>query len=395
MNANKLRTLTTGLLALSTALLARASVAQEQHKYESIEASDLIRSPQKYWALPITFRDVLLTLPKGRDIEIAEKLYTPFTTKALGTCYALKDLAPLMNKLDVKRNYIFSGTVLNNRDRYYIVVNAFSGIVESDKLSEDMTKVVANTEAAVADKSLKPVADAFWEAQRAHYSYAKEKNIPLSQLYDPASEHYTAAVDMTRAAVHAQEQKMNVPANELLAQYLFYEIRSNYSPGAEPKNPEPAVEEETEKPEEPVVEERTVEAPAQPAPVVATPPPPAATETPPPAPVVTPPPVAKPAATNATAKKMSFWQSWRLERQKNAAVKAEQKRIADQKRQAELQKKKEAEDAEKARKAALQERLRATAAQKTVTPEPVAPVKAAPTPKNDSDDVDDTAPVRR
>ena len=99
MNANKLRTLTTGLLALSTALLARASVAQEQHKYESIEASDLIRSPQKYWALPITFRDVLLTLPKGRDIEIAEKLYTPFTTKALGTCYALKDLAPLMNKL--------------------------------------------------------------------------------------------------------------------------------------------------------------------------------------------------------------------------------------------------------------------------------------------------------
>ena len=196
----------------------RSSEAQDQ--YKSIDAADLIKSPQKYWARPIVFKDTLIDPPKSAGLEIENKRYAIFSTREVGTCYASADLLPEMSRLETNREYLFSGTVFQNRGRYVPVVQSYTPAIDTRKLSKDIQSVVEETSDNSTNQSIRPMADLLAAVQSAQLAYAKENNIPLCQLYDPTSEHFVKALDIARTAIYNSEQKNNTASAEILAQYL-------------------------------------------------------------------------------------------------------------------------------------------------------------------------------
>lgn len=196
-------------------LLGRA-----QEQYKSVETTELLKVPQKYWARPIVFKDTLTEPPKDARVDIEGKRYAAFSTREIGICYAAADLLPAMSHLEVNREYLFSGTVFQNRGRYVPVIQSYTSAMDTRKLSMDIQTVAEETPESFSNPSVRPMADLLAAVQSAQVAYAKEKNIPLCQLYDPTSEHFVKAMDIARTAIYNSEQKNNTASAEILAQYL-------------------------------------------------------------------------------------------------------------------------------------------------------------------------------
>ena len=208
-------------------LLCRA-----QEQYKSVETTDLLKAPQKYWARAIVFKDTLIEPPRDARVDIEGKRYAAFTTREIGVCYASADLLPAMSDLEVNREYLFSGTVFQNRGRYVPVVQSYTPAIDAQKLSADVKTVAAETPDSFTNESVRPMADLLAAVQGAQVAYAKEKNIPLCQLYDPSSEHYVKAMDIARTAIYNSEQKNNTASAEILAQYLSTVLAKQCAPGS-------------------------------------------------------------------------------------------------------------------------------------------------------------------
>ena len=208
-------------------LLCRA-----QEQYKSVETSDLLKTPQKYWARPIVFKDTLTEPPQDARVDIEGKRYAAFSTRDVGACYASADLLPAMSELEANREYLFSGTVFQHRGRYVPVIQSYTPAMNTQKLSADIRTVAEETPDSFTNESVRPMADLLAAVQSAQVAYAKEKNIPLCQLYDPTSEHFVKAMDIARTAIYSSEQKNNTASAEILAQYLSTVLAKQCAPAS-------------------------------------------------------------------------------------------------------------------------------------------------------------------
>ena len=347
-------------------------LCRAEDPYKSVETADLLKTPQKYWARPIVFKDTLVELPKNARVEIENKRYAEFSTRNVGACYASVDLLPAMSNLAVNSEYLFSGTVFQHRGRYVPVIQSCTPAIDSQKLSKELRAVAEETPESVTNESVRSMAAVMAAVQSAQLAYAKEKNIPLCQLYDPASEHFIKAMDIARTAIYNSEQKHNTASAEILAQYLTTIIAKQCATGAvtqtapaveTPPAPQPApppamlaqgplaapqtntappklswserralarAEKEAARREKEKLEaEKAAEEAARKAAAAVPIPPPqtpeqvaAGPETQPPTHAIQ--PTATPPAEPATP---SWFQRWKLEREKEAALKAEAERI--------------------------------------------------------------------
>ena len=207
-------------------------LCRAEDPYKSVETADLLKTPQKYWARPIVFKDTLVELPKNARVEIENKRYAEFSTRNVGACYASVDLLPAMSNLAVNSEYLFSGTVFQHRGRYVPVIQSCTPAIDSQKLSKELRAVAEETPESVTNESVRSMAAVMAAVQSAQLAYAKEKNIPLCQLYDPASEHFIKAMDIARTAIYNSEQKHNTASAEILAQYLTTIIAKQCATGA-------------------------------------------------------------------------------------------------------------------------------------------------------------------
>jgi hypothetical protein len=218
------------LVLLFAAAIPLLCHAQEQ--YKSVETSDLLKTPQKYWARPIVFKDTLTEPPEDARVDIEGKRYAAFSTRDIGVCYASADLLPAMSALEANREYLFSGTVFQHRGRYVPVIQSYTPAINAQKLSADIKTVAEETPDAFTNESVRPMADLLAAVQSAQVAYAKEKNIPLCQLYDPTSEHFVKAMDIARTAIYSSEQKNNTASAEILAQYLSTVLAKQCAPAS-------------------------------------------------------------------------------------------------------------------------------------------------------------------
>jgi hypothetical protein len=207
-------------------------LCRAEEQYKSVETSELLKAPQKYWARPIVFKDTLIEPPEDARVDIEGKRYAAFSTRDVGACYASADLLPAMSALEVNREYLFSGTVFQNRGRYVPVIHAYTPAMDVKKLSVDLKTVAEETPDSFTNQSVRPMADLLAAVQSAQVAYAKEKNIPLCQLYDPTSEHFVKAMDIARTAIYKSEQKNNTASAEILAQYLSTVLAKQCAPGS-------------------------------------------------------------------------------------------------------------------------------------------------------------------
>jgi hypothetical protein len=209
------------LLASALGLAGFSSFGQPASPaYKTVDVFDLKAGPQRFWARPIVFKDTLTAAPRGHDLGIEGKRFTPFATRVLGAVYAEKTLVPQIAGLDPDREYLFSGTVLNRGRRYYVIAEGFAIPVAAENVSEQMKKLMTDVTAALAGEAEKPLADVVSDAQLAHFAYARDNRLELWQLYDPTNEHFAKALGIVRATIQRQEEKLRMPAGEMLAKYI-------------------------------------------------------------------------------------------------------------------------------------------------------------------------------
>ena len=127
------------LVLLFVAVIPLLGRAEEQ--YKSVETTDLLKAPQKYWARPIVFKDTLTEPPENASVDIEGRRYAEFSTREIGICYASAGLLPAMSGLEVKREYLFSGTIFQYRGQYVPVVQSYLPAMDKRELSNDMKTV--------------------------------------------------------------------------------------------------------------------------------------------------------------------------------------------------------------------------------------------------------------
>lgn len=232
-----------GMLFLSPA-------AQGQEQYKRVELQELLRSPQKFWAKPIVFRDRLLSHTED-DVRLDDRLFLTFNTEELGACYAEESLGPVINQLELNKDYHFSGTVFQHRGRYYIIIQSISGTVDSRSLGTDLDKVALTGTMDGADPGLYAVAVILSTIQSSHFNYARENGADLCALYQAGSPHFDKAMDLARQAIQQYEADNKTIASDVLLRYLVAILGRNCTPTSPappsvslppPAEPEPAVE---------------------------------------------------------------------------------------------------------------------------------------------------------
>lgn len=220
------------MLALVGAGWAPPAPAQDETK--PVEASELVRSPQKYWARSFVFADTLRSLPAGGLVKLDNRRYAAFSTAVAGQCFVADELATLFNGLPLDRRYQFLGTVIQYGRRFYIIVRGVSASVEAGELKLDWPEAGESASDYMKNQALRPILDILTLAESAHVAYAQEKGVALEELYDPKSPHYGQALGLLRTTIMAHEQKVKMTASEMLAEYLFQMLAARHPPAAKP-----------------------------------------------------------------------------------------------------------------------------------------------------------------
>lgn len=292
------------VLAMVAAFCNSPALAQSDEA-KPVEAIELVRSPQRYWARSFVFADVLRAHPAGGALKLDNRRYIPFSTLEAGKCYVAVELAPVFNDLPLERRYHFLGTVLQHGRRFFIIVRGVSAAVERGDLKLNWPQITDSPADFMKNQALQPILDVLTAAESAHVAYAKEKGIALAEMYDPQSEHFAPAVNLMRSSIMAHEQKVKLSASEMMAEYLFQILVARH-PVSEEKSA-------------PVMEEAAAEIPPETETQVVEPEP-AIPETPPAAEIVAP--------ADESPKHLTAQESKEKARKKKAEAKAKKKRRA-------------------------------------------------------------------
>ena len=229
------------LAAMAAGSCGIPAVAQNDDA-KPVEAVDLVRSPQRYWAKSFVFADVLRTHPSGGRLKFDGWHYISFSTQEAGKCYVMAELAHVLEALPLERRYHFIGTMLQQGRRFFIIVRGVSAAVEQSDLKLNWPEISDSSPADhMKNQSLRLILDVLTAAESAQVAYADEKGVALSDLYDPRSPHYGKAMGLMRSTIMAQEQKAKLPASEMLAHYLFQVLVARHpaqeKPAQTPESP--------------------------------------------------------------------------------------------------------------------------------------------------------------
>ena len=331
-------------LAAAALLLAAPPFAAAEERYTPVDTEELIHSPQRYWAQAILFRDELVAPAKGPQLNLENRRYTAFTIKKLGTCYASQDLAPLLDALPLNREYAFSGSVFQYRGRFYIIAQGATPVASTEAMYRDLRSATTGDAANMDDDALKPISEIVWKVQAEHMAYAKTHKVALCQLYDPTSEHYAPALDITRSVILDEEQKSKTVSAEILANYIAAALAKSCPPGvtlpapAKPESkPKPKPAPRLEPKPEPVEPPPGEPGELAPEPVIPEPAAPAPAPEPLPVEVTVPQPPPEPSPDQVSREEERA-----RTRQKKAALKAEEDRLLREQESAERAKRIEA-----------------------------------------------------
>ncbi len=198
-------------------------------------------APQRVWAKPIVFKDVLKSKPGTRSLKINDKYYARFETAGLGSVYANDDVKRELQAATTGKEHIFSGTVLNRRSSFYIIVtSAVEPQANPDEPSTIIGKLInrsVNNELRnhKAQVALVQLLDT---VQGDMLVYARQNDIPFKDLFNERSSHSERAIDIIRSSIDPLNYSAEMKPGEILAQLLHLSLQDYYNIEG---NDEPAI----------------------------------------------------------------------------------------------------------------------------------------------------------
>jgi hypothetical protein len=239
------------LLAAATAVLLAVAPAWAED-FEPIKIKDLIANPQRYWARGFVFKDVLLETSRPERLKLGKVEAFPLKTQQVGDCYVEAAQRGQLDALKTGQEYIFSGTVYQQKarffgeDRFFVVIN---GIVTP---AAGVSELGRDLEAALAGRATNdPLVVVFQQmeailarAQESLLAYSKGEEVPMRDLMDPNSPAYEKTLQAMRGALFEKEQETKTPALEYFIQLMaaFLTLREQIPAPAVTPEPAPAPE---------------------------------------------------------------------------------------------------------------------------------------------------------
>lgn len=189
---------------------------------KEVTPQDILDIPHRFWAQAITFSDVLVERTDGKSITIRDTVYARFHCEKLGDVYCSSDVIPIIDQLPLNVEYIFRGTVLSRKGKYYPIVNeAIRSITTNQKVSEQIQEVLGTPESLREHKYNLIFAEAIQSAQRKILSYAQAEGIEYEEVFNPRSLHHRRRSTLVNNAITDMLQQDEAPQAETMLAHLI------------------------------------------------------------------------------------------------------------------------------------------------------------------------------
>ncbi|MEM7393135.1 MAG: hypothetical protein AAF492_12390 [Verrucomicrobiota bacterium] len=217
--------------------LSATSYAQRDKNakpYKEVNIEDLKESPQNFWASGILFYDALTEIPAEKGVKINKKHYYPFTTETLGNCYAAEDLAEELRFGRLDTEYVFSGTVLNYRRDYIVVLHQATQVLEEQAQEEQSIDSLISLFDESRENNLQQFSEFLKRALTSISGYAQSKELEVDQVLSPESEELKKIRGIIRKSLSTVEQENGNTANEILVAYTLHLMVNKYGASMPP-----------------------------------------------------------------------------------------------------------------------------------------------------------------
>lgn len=221
LEIGKWRTFLTWMLVSG---LATAALAARQDEFIEVEAKELVKNPQLYWAQGVIFKDVMVQPPEGPARKIGEHQVVSFRTKAAGECFADEELAGALRNVKPGSECFFSGTVFQEQrtfsSSFRILVQKFTASVPDLKNASEIITNMARVGDSAYARTARQLDFVLSRIQGELIAYSSEKNLSLAELFDPASPHRERLLEFARRGINQLEDESRAPSSAFLADLL-------------------------------------------------------------------------------------------------------------------------------------------------------------------------------
>jgi hypothetical protein len=224
---------------LCASLLLGATTGQAD-QYREVRPHQLLKNPQNFWSVGVTFHDVLTAYPDGEAVELKDRVFVPFKTETIGICYADQNLVPVIKNLPLGKECLFSGTVfqfpgglLFGDDKFHVVVHRVKAAFED--VGDIRPGLVRQAKSAL-DKTGNTVQDMelIEDVHQALFRYAEQQNIDIKTLFVPESIEAQRGRQVVRSATAEYVQETGLNAEALLNDILWALFSHHYGQATPP-----------------------------------------------------------------------------------------------------------------------------------------------------------------
>ncbi|MFO1489444.1 MAG: hypothetical protein U1F77_14045 [Kiritimatiellia bacterium] len=201
------------------------------HAQDIVEPSSVVSSPQRYWAKEIAFQDRLIETPSGKTQAINDRNFYSFKVAVIGTCYADQACYEKLKNLRLDQEYLFAGTVLERRGKYYVITRNVDALyVEPKAVVQPIGKAIGAQAAQelARHRNLQVMADMMNRAQASMLLYSRQQRIDFKEFFNPDSPHQDAMNQIIQGVVNQLEREGRMSASDLISSYIRDALSDHY-----------------------------------------------------------------------------------------------------------------------------------------------------------------------
>lgn len=237
-----LQSRTLACLILVGLTVSATGVRAQTEDFRIIQAKDLVKKPQQYWAQGFIFKDTLETAPAGKPRKFGERTALSFRAKTVGECWCDDVLVPALRDIKPGSECLFTATVFQEHgwfsDKYFVIIQQ---VAASSVNLTDIGKSIAALQAYDSNEVYAVTAQRYDQlqslVQAELMAYAAEKNLTMREIFDPGSPHRERLYQAIHGSITKLEQDLRQPSSAFLIDLVAALMAQ---PHLEPSLPAPA-----------------------------------------------------------------------------------------------------------------------------------------------------------
>ena len=218
------------LLQLALMASLATAISGPVFAQDFVEPASVRTAPQRFWAKEIAFQDRLIELPSGKTQAINDRTFYSFRIAELGAGYADQATYEKLKGMRLEQEYLFTGTVLERRGKYYVVVRSVDALFkEPNQIEEEIKKDLIRTpEELKRHRKRQLMVDLMNQAQASMLIRSRQGRFEFKEYFNPDSPQSDEMQQMIQNVVAAMEREGRMSASDLLSIYIRDVLSDHY-----------------------------------------------------------------------------------------------------------------------------------------------------------------------